>query len=170
MKLVTLIIGLLCLTGNSQSTKSLDSYTASNGITYSVGDEVKLGKGSDTDGKFVYVTIGGWAVSTNPEANRLPAANAGLIVTIKKIKKYDKKRMKKVVLTVGGGNITNYLIDLENAIDQCEIENCGKDNSDNISQETDKYDKIKKLKDLLDDGILTQEEYESEKKKLLEGQ
>ena len=170
MKLVTLIFGLFYLTGNSQATESLDSYTASNGITYSVGDEVKLGKGSDSDGKFVYVTIGGWAVSTNPEANRLPAANAGLIVTIKKIKKYNKKRMKKVVLTVGGGNITNYLIDLENAIDKCEIENCVDDKQEVSSQEPDKYDKIKKLKDLLDEGILTKDEYESEKKKLLESQ
>ena len=47
-----------------------------------------------------------------------------------------------------------------------------KDDKTVIIQEKDsedKYDKIKKLNELLKEGILTQEEYEKEKKKLLEG-
>ena len=36
-----------------------------------------------------------------------------------------------------------------------------------ITQQSDKYDKLKKIKELLDNGILTQEEFEKEKQKIL---
>ena len=35
------------------------------------------------------------------------------------------------------------------------------------NQTEDKYDQLKKIKSLLDDGVLTLEEYEAEKKKIL---
>jgi hypothetical protein len=77
----TILTLLLCCALASytygQNVERLDEYTASNGITYKIGDEIKLGRGSDTNGKFVYVNIGGWAVSTNPEQNRLPASSSG---------------------------------------------------------------------------------------------
>ncbi len=37
----------------------------------------------------------------------------------------------------------------------------------NIHNSSDKYDKLTKIKKLLDDGVLTQEEFETEKKKIL---
>ncbi|GAA0878976.1 hypothetical protein GCM10009119_19440 [Algoriphagus jejuensis] len=148
----------------SQNAEKLEEYTASNGVTYKIGDEIKLGRGSDTNGKFVYANVGGWAVSTNPEDNRLGAANAGLIVTVKKINKYNHKRYKGVYFIVGGGNITNYTLDIENAIQSCEVENCAQESQ---TVTTDKYDQLAKLKKLLDDGVLSVEEYELEKKKIL---
>lgn len=36
-----------------------------------------------------------------------------------------------------------------------------------ITQQSDKYDKLKKIKELLDNGTLTQEEFEKEKQKIL---
>lgn len=171
-KITFLIFAVFTLNwANSQNTtEKLSEYTASNGVTYKIGDEVKLGRGSDTNGKFVYVNIGGWAVSLNPEENRLPAGSSGLIVTIKKINKYDYKRYKGVYFIVGGGNITNYTIDIENAIKTCEVENCIKEvqKAEVTGNQPDKYDQLAKLKKLLDDGILTQEEYDAEKKKILE--
>nr|BFF40407.1 hypothetical protein BACY1_22120 [Tenacibaculum mesophilum] len=172
MKKTTLLI-IAIMTLNSMQVKAqkkvekLKEYTASNGVTYKVGDEFKLGQGSDTNGKFVYVNIGGWGMSTNAESNRLGAANSGLIVTLKKIKKYNYKRYKGVYFTVGGGNITNYTIDIENAIKSCEIEICN-DKKEVAESKPDKYDQLAKLKKLLDDGVLTQEEYDAEKKKILE--
>ncbi|OBX22197.1 MULTISPECIES: SHOCT domain-containing protein [Bizionia] len=155
------------LSNAQKKQEKLEAYTASNGITYKVDDEIKLGRGSDTNGKFVYVNIGGWAVSTNPEQNRLGAGNAGLIVTVKKIIKYNYKRYKGVYFTVGGGNITNYILDIENAISTCEVENCVDQNTA-VQASSDKYDKLSKIKGLLDEGVLTQEEYDAEKKIILE--
>jgi hypothetical protein len=173
MKKITIVLMVLFITvnANAQRVEKLDEYKASNGETYKVGDQVKLGRGSDDNGKFVYVNIGGWAVSTNPEANRLPASNAGLLVTIKKIKKYDGKRYKNVIFTVGGGNITNYMLDIENAIATCEVEKCSeKTNGQTVIQSDNKYDKLKKLKELFDEGVLDAGEYEKEKKKLLDAE
>ncbi|TDN80361.1 putative oligomerization/nucleic acid binding protein [Salegentibacter sp. 24] len=156
--------------------QKLDEYTASNGITYEVGDEIKLGRGSDTDGRFVYVNMAGWGAALtatnnakyNAEQNRLGSTNSGLIVTVKKIKEYNKKRFKGVIFTVGGGNITNYTLDIENAIATCEIDDCSEEN-ETAPSSTDKYDQLAKLKELFDSGVLTEEEFESEKKKILEG-
>jgi hypothetical protein len=42
-----------------------------------------------------------------------------------------------------------------------------KKNKGLIAKTTDKYEKLTKIKDLLDNGVLTEEEFESEKKKIL---
>jgi len=172
MKKISLLIIALLTLNIAQAQKKVEKlkeYTASNGITYKIGDDVKLGRGSDSNGKFIYVNIGGWAISANPEQNRLGAANSGLIVTIKKIKKYNYKRYKGIYFTVGGGNITNYILDIENAIKTCEVENCTKEvqKVEIVGSTSDKYDKLKKIKKLLDEGVLTEGEYQSEKKKIL---
>ena len=171
------IIFLISTSIYAQKTIKLKEYTGSNGVTYKIDDDIKLGRGSDTNGRFVYVNMGGWyqyAAATNnanynANNNRLPASNAGLIVTIKKIKKYNYKRYKGVFFTVGGGNITNYVIDIENAILTCEVENC-KTEEDKIVNipKRDIYDELRKLKALQEDGIITIEEYEKEKKELLD--
>jgi hypothetical protein len=70
----------------------------------------------------------------------------------------------------------NLIDDVEKNFDKKKInlshfgKNTQDGNKDSSSQnvENDKYDKLRKLKKLLDDGIITQEEYEREKKKILE--
>jgi len=171
------IVFLISTSIYAQNTLKLKEYTASNGVTYKIDDDIKLGRGSDTNGRFVYVNMGGWyqyaAASSNSNYNannnRLPASNTGLIVTIKKIKKYNYKRYKGVFFTVGGGNITNYVIDIENAIATCEVENCKIEDDKVVNvPKRDIYDELRKLKELHKDGIITDEEYEKEKKELLE--
>lgn len=170
-KRIFLIIAILTLSlvQAQKKREKLFEYTGSNNITYKIGDNINLGRGSDTNGKFVYVNIGGWAISSNPEENRLGAANAGLIVTIKKIYKYNYNRYKGIYFIVGGGNITNYTLDIENAIKTCEVENCTKEiqKVEVVENKTDKYDQLVKLKKLLDNEVLTQKEYDAEKKKIL---
>jgi len=153
---------------NAQNVKKLNEYKASNGITYKIGDEIKLGKGSNDNGNFVYVTMGGWALASG-EAASLGAGNAGLLVKIKKIKKYNYKHYKGVYFTVGGGNITNYNLDIENAIATGEVQNS---RNKHLAQEKNvthynKYDELEKIKKLFDQGVLTKEEYETEKQKIL---
>ncbi|MBA7541676.1 hypothetical protein ES705_33992 [subsurface metagenome] len=159
----------LFISANAQKIQKLKEYKASNGITYKVGDEIKLGRGSNDNGNFVYVTMGGWAAA-NGDVSGLGPGIAGLIVTVKKIKKYNYKRYKGVYFTVGGGNITNYNLDIENAILTCEIQDCKKNDvaKSDSKESSDMYAELKKLKELYDNGILTKEEYEKEKKEILD--
>ena len=106
-------------------------------------------------------------ISSNIYQNQLPPSYAGLSVKLKKIKSFQHKTLgNSVVFTVGGGNITNYTLDIENAIATCEVEICNNAKVVNISK-SDKYDQLAKLKKLLDQGILTKEEYHIEKTILL---
>jgi len=160
-KIIVLLLFVISFSGNAQ--EKLNEYKASNGITYKIGDNVTLGRGSGTQGTFVYLKIGGWMAGGSTQ---IGSAYSGLNVDIKKIKKLKYKGAEKVMFTVGGGNIVNYSLDIESAISSCEVKDCNNQSSSVIT-ETDKYDKLKKLKQLLDDGTLTNEEYELEKKKLL---
>jgi hypothetical protein len=50
------------------------------------------------------------------------------------------------------------------AIATCEIK--GVEPKATVISQSDKFDKLKKLKELLNDGTLTQEEYDAEKKRI----
>jgi hypothetical protein len=114
-----------CVAVNSFS-QNLESYTASNGKTYQVGDTVMLGHGSTINKSFAYVQVGGIAMDVNnPERNYLPANYSGFPLIIKKIQQH--KKTKVIWLTVGGGNIVNYLCQLEQAIQVCEVVPCNKE-------------------------------------------
>lgn len=159
-----LLLSITSLTGQSKMEK-LETYKASNGVTYKVGDNITLAKGSDTNGDFAYFRIGGYMGGSKVEP--MGAHNTGLIVTIKKIKKYNKKRIKSVLFTVGAGAPVNYILDIENAISSCEITPCESNTDKVVVKQDDKYDQLAKIKKLYDEGVLSEEEYESEKKKIL---
>ncbi len=165
------IFSFVFVSANAQKVEKLKKYKASNGIIYKVGDQIKLGRGSGANGAFVYVTMGGWAMIESGKITPLAPSNAGLIVKIKKIKKYNYKHYKGVYFTVGGGNITNYNIDIENAIAAGEIQSPinKKLTQEKNNNNNDKYDELLKIKKLFDMGVLTKEEYEAEKKKILNG-
>jgi hypothetical protein len=80
---------------------------------------------------------------------------------------------------VGAGDIVNYWIELDQAIEAGEIVvpepyaaklDINKKNAPVVIQQNSVSvaDEIKKLKSLFDSGVLTKEEYETQKKKLLE--
>lgn len=146
--------------------QKLNQYKASNGITYSIGDTIVLGNGSGQNDNFLYLQFGGWNPSTEPISRN----NAGLPVFIKKIKQYNVRGQEKVVFTVGAGNITNYNLYIEDAIRSCEIKDCitkETERAANNVDPSDKYDKLRKLKSLLDEGVISKEEFEQEKDKIL---
>jgi hypothetical protein len=151
--------------GFSSHAQKLKEYKASNNVVYKKGDVIKMNKGSAENGDFVYLSIGGWAAGTG---QKIPATYAGVAVKIKKIKKYKKHGVEKVLFTVNGGNITNYILDIEPAISSCEVTPCSQKKATTKSES--KYDKLKKLKELLDSGAITKEEFEKEKKKILKEQ
>ena len=145
----------------------LEEYPASNGITYRPGAIINLNKGSAPNGDFVYLTMGGWAVSLDPKENVIPKSFAGLAVELKKIRKQKMKGAEKVIFVVGAGNITNYTLDIEQAIESCEIKDCIDSSEGQQNNANDPLERLKKLKELLDIGAITQEEYDLQKTKIL---
>lgn len=147
------------------------SYTASNGITYNVGDLIELGRGSNSDGSFVHLRLSGWALALDPKQNTsIGAVYTGQKVKIKSIMYEKSKRLgyEKVWMMVGGGNITNYSIDLESAIKSCEVVPCNDVSKVQVvNNNTSTADEIKKLYELKKEGVLTEEEFKQQKDKLL---
>ncbi len=166
--LVILFSGTIAL---GQPSENLNEYKASNGVTYKVGENLKLGYGSGQNGDFVYLTMEGWGYGVSS----VGSGNASTEATIKKIKKYSsEKRGTKVLFTLGAGNITNYSLDIEGAINSCEVADCKQNNevsSTSVKQDRDKdfdkYEKLRQIKALFDDGALTKEEFQKEKNKIL---
>ncbi len=150
-------------------------YKAINGITYHVGDTVRLGLGSSPGGTFLYLQMGGWAAAMSYDADKGPnqlnigRGYANTAVIIKKIKSGRISGVEKYWFVVGGGNLTNYNLYIDEAIQVCEVVPCQSSNNFAGQQPSeDKFDKLKKLKGLLDSGAITQAEYDEQKKRLLE--
>ena len=93
-------------------------------------------------------------------ASGLSKNYSGTPVILKKIKEQTIKGIKKTYFVVGGGNITNYNIMIEEAIASGEIKTNGM-TSDNALAE------LKKWKDKLDLELITQDEYNKKKSELL---
>lgn len=140
----------------------INKYNASNGVEYQEGDTVNIGIGSGNNGDFVYLTMGGWLYASSTEKPSVPKAFSNSAVVIKKMRKYKIKGRDAVWFTVRGGNITNYTLQIEQAISVCEVIPCIEN-----KEPSDKYDDLIKLKSLLDSGAITEKEYELEKKKIL---
>ena len=152
-----------------------DDYKASNGITYHIGDTIKLGRGSATNGDFRFLQMGGWAAVAGYNSNagssqfNIGKSYSGLNVILRKIKEQRFKGATKITFVVGGGNITNYNLMIEDAIATCEIADCiEKVQKVEIINQSSRLDELKKLKELLDAGAITKDEYEVEKRKLLD--
>lgn len=83
-----------------------------------------------------------------------------------KIEVIKKGYIKYAVFTLG---IVNYEIDIENAINTGEVESSGIKNDKNKSSNNFSVaDELSKLKKLFDDGVISKEEFDEQKKKLLE--
>ncbi len=156
--------------------RAQEEYKASNGIIYHIGDSIVLGEGTGPDGCYTCVGFRQNILNAsfdpkNPYLNNLNKGFKGHPVYIQKIKRVDTKYTKRVYFEVelhfGNGLKLNLMID--DAITRCEIADCNKkqDNTQDNSK-PDKYDRLAKAKDLFDKGILTKEEYEKEKAKILE--
>ena len=114
------------------------------------------------------------ASQADPTAGIVPLGKGygGLLLQVKSIKKEgSKKRGYRYYIKVGGGNIVNYEVDLEDAIAVGEIVGANIASTPTIAAApaatSSPADELKKLKELLDAGAITQQEYDSTKKKIL---
>ena len=139
------------------------------------GDTLQLGRGSMPDKRFafVYESLTSFTSSANGQKNYLTSAMAGQRVFLKELFEYGTKRTGYTMIAkVGTGNIVNYWVEIENALESGELsmptQFKGNSQAPGSSSGTGSVaDELKKLKELLDAGALTQAEFDAQKKKLL---
>ena len=157
------ILLLVCLVLPLLSTAQTQ-YKASNGVTYHVGDTIKLGRGSKTDGSFLYFEDHG--LIPNPRGVRnLPKEFANVGAVIKNIKTMRINGVDKYIFSVNPGGPMRYTVFIDDAIAACEVKPCAE--AGGSAPVMSVADEIKKLKALLDAKAITQAEYDAQKKKLL---
>ena len=150
-----------------------------------IGEEIRLGRGSDDNGTFRYIQVNEAsmmrAYNTNgtqrgvQEANALPNKFNGLkgkIIDI--VDRGNKRTGYKVFVIIGVGEMRRYQIDLDSALEYGEVIVDGYVNPNKkeeikavASSSSSIADEIKKLKELKESGIITEEEYEKAKSKLI---
>jgi hypothetical protein len=163
--ILCLLISTCCF---SQTRISGDTLYLANGLTFVEGEDLHLGMGSNASTKgFNFVYTSPFALSGQ---TFLGSNWANMKMKIKNFKKYGNRRTgDKFYIVLGGGNIVNYWCEIEQALTTGEVID------DRLAKKTDSAapaasslaDELKKLKDLLDSGALTKEEYDAAKKKLL---
>ncbi|WP_183573404.1 SHOCT domain-containing protein [Mucilaginibacter sp. X5P1] len=165
-KLIFISILLIPLLGKAQT---YTSYKATNGVTYHLNDTVRLGKGSASDGSFLYIQDRGIPspLPGRPSpTHNLPKTFTNGGVIIKNIKKSNRNGIDKYVLVVDAGGLFRFSLYIDDAILACEVMPCQTSATKEPSP-TYVADELKKLKELLDAGTITQAEFDAQKKKLL---
>jgi len=153
-----------------------DGYTTASGWTINEGDTLQLGKGTMPTKKFAFIYQGPNRPFINPNASnyeKIYLTNNAKIARVKNLRVYgNKKSGFTVVAVVGVGEMQNYWLEIDNAIEVGELippaEYATKKNDKQDAPKLSKADELKKWKDLLDAGAITQEEYDAQKKKILE--
>jgi hypothetical protein len=156
-----------------------DTLFLQNGLKYYSGMRVKMGKGSMPDGDFKYIRRNASSVfqynSTTGhqglanQANALPRRCAGYEYKIVKIEKRGGKKIGYQYYPIMNSGTLRFEIDLQNAIDAGElVVPEGFKKSSSAAAPGSLADELKKLKELMDAGAISQEEYDAAKKKLLQ--
>src|ERR1700743_3493341 len=140
----SILIACAIIIALSAKAQKITEYTATNGITYHVKDTVRLGMGAAPNGTFLYLQIGGWGAVLDYDASKGPnqlnvgRGYANTAVVIKSIKTTQIKGVVKYIFVVGGGNITNYNLTIDDAIQVCEVVPCNSGSNNNQAVAEDK--------------------------------
>lgn len=161
-----------------------DTLFTTSGFKILDGEKIKIGTGSMPDGDFRFIRTNSASLfryySTTGynglanQANSLPRSQSGLTYKIKRLEKRGNKRHGYVYYAIIGSGMVNYEMDVENAISAGEIvvpdefKPKPKTQVVEVKQQISVADEIAKLKKLYDDGVLTKDEYDAQKKKLLD--
>jgi hypothetical protein len=152
-----------------------DTLYTTSGYTIQVGQDIKLGIGTQDNGDFKFITAAKTLLS--PPNQRLPSLRSsanGHTATVKKIKAEGNSKNGYVYhVIIGVGGPMNYECDVESAIVAGEIvvpdQYKTKAKTTSTTPPFSVADELAKLKKLYDDSVITKEEYEAQKKKLLDG-
>ncbi len=128
------------------------SYVAMDGAVYKIGDKIKIGVPSSNK-TFAYITEGDGILLP---ITQLLASASGQSAEIKKIDIGGSKRtgFYASMRCKGLTGLSNYSVQLENAIETGEVKSFGMTSDEALSE-------LKKAKDKLELGLITQTEYDS---------
>lgn len=163
-----------------------DTLFTTSGYKIVVGQDINIGTGATPDGDFKFIRRNSSGFGTamimtdnnsyNKSQLSLPRNMAGHKGKVVKIVTRGNKKIGityEPLITFGSGR---YEIDVDNAIatgelvvpDEFKPKAKTATTVVEVKQQISVADELVKLKKLLDDGVLTQEEYDAQKKKLLE--
>lgn len=176
MKNLILVFLLLPIMGYARSQDKpyligKDTLVTSKGMKFYPGVKVKIGRPSQDRPTFNYLTASPalTALTGSYNNNGFGKDFSGMEMTVKKVKKQTTKKFGDKYFVICTANVQCW-IDIENAIETGEVivpKEYQSASTINASAEGGVADELKKLKGLLDSGILTQAEFDSQKKKLL---
>lgn len=137
------------------------------GFLIQEGDTIIIGTGTNPNGDFKYIYMPTNGFAGNQESS-LPKMYSGASIQIKFFKKLSGPKFGEKFFTVFNMGGFNQVIEFEQAYESGEIiypknplKNKSSINTSSIS------DELIKLKKLLDNGVLTQAEFDAQKKKIL---
>ncbi|MRG45900.1 hypothetical protein GFS24_12290 [Chitinophaga sp. SYP-B3965] len=148
-----------------------DGYKTSSGWVIKEGDKIKIGTGSTGNKVFAYI-YNAPGITLDISRTPLPTGFAHKNATVKNITFNGfKKTGYTPIIVVGMGVLNNFQIEIDNAITSGEVlvpaEFAKKEATVSSAPAASMADELKKLKDLLDSGAITKEEYETMKKKVI---
>jgi|SRR5690606_6341755 len=187
MKKITLLFMMLftAITFAQENTFDGKTLTLKDGGSLTVGEDLKLGKGTKDNGYFRYIEVNAASMmrathssGTNygvQDANAMASQYNDLKGKIIRIEERGNRRTgKKWYAVIGVGEARRYQVDIENALIAGEIYVDGNSlnkTSDNTSptenKTVSKADELLKLKSLLDAEAISQEEYDIMKAEIL---
>lgn len=173
--MIACLLGLVITKGFTQ--QKLLKYTAGNDMTYSIGQMLRLGQGSGSSGQFNAVYWG--TMSLGEGRTKAEVGKYGL--TIKEIVKGDGFGGSRVLFTMeqnSDGFTSTYTLDIEKAIDLCEIRPCRLDPArrplppptpagGRNPGKNELNDELIRAQVLLQDGEISRPEYETYKRFIL---
>src|SRR5690554_8067288 len=179
--LLTLCISFFVV--GQETTFDKNTLFLKDGGSITVGEDLKLGKGTKDNGYFRYIEVNSASImrTTNnnnwgvQDANAMSSQYNDLKGKVIRIQERGNRRTgKKWYAVIGVGEARRYQVDIENALIYGEIivEGNTLNQSSNSLTTTEnntpsKADELLKLKSLLDDGLINEEEFEEMKIEVL---
>jgi|SRR5690554_4723919 len=179
--LLTLCISFFVV--GQETTFDGDTLFLKDGGSITVGEDLKLGKGTKDNGYFRYIEVNSASMmrTTNnnnwgvQDANAMSSQYNDLKGKVIRIQERGNRRTgKKWYAVIGVGEARRYQVDIENALASGEIyvegsslNESSSSTSISESKTTSKADELLKLKSLLDEGLITEEEFETMKTEIL---